>query len=397
MGNERSPFAHLKTKAISAGDSGKHLPSLDAILANLPGMIHRCRPDHGRTLEFASAAARALFGVESQDLVQARASYDELICPEDRERVRQEMRSVSAQHDTFTCEYRVNHADGQRRTVREVSRAVRDSAGNIVAWEGFVTDITAPAAAACARRDQEFQLRQARNLQSLNLLASGVAHDFNNILAGILGSAELIRLDSAPEQPGSEFLGQIFVACERARDMLHQLRTFSQRQPCERALIPLPPVMEECLQLLRPIIPDTIEITHHIGHKCPAVFADAAQVQQAIRNLCINAWHSLPEGKGRINVRLDQCEIDPDTAAAHPLLRAGPHMWLSIRDNGPGLSNDVVERIFEPFAYKRISGKNSGLELFAVQEIAHAHEGAVTVESAPGKGTAFHLFIPIPA
>jgi CheY-like chemotaxis protein len=160
-------------------------------------------------------------------------------------------------------------------------------------------------------------------------------------------------------------------------------------------LIPLPPVLEECLQLLRPLIPDTIKIAQHIGQKCPAVLADAAQIQQAVRNLCLNAWHSLPEGTGQISVRLDHCEIDPDQAAAHPLLRAGPQVRLSIRDSGPGLTKDVMGRIFEPFAYKQISGKSSGLALFAVQEIAHAHEGAVTVESAPGEGTAFDVTLPL--
>ena len=389
--------AHLKTAAVSSGDPEKNFPSPKAIFARLPGMILRCRNDHGRTLEFADDGARALFGVEPQDLVNARASYDDLICPEDRERVRQEMQSAAATHDTFTCEYRVKHADGQPRTVWELGRIVRDSREKIVAWEGFVTDITARAEAARARRDQEIQFLQAKNLKSINMLARGVAHDFNNIVAGILGSAELIKMESAPENPDHEFLEQIFVASERAREMIQQLRNFSQRRPCERVLIPLPPVVEECLQLLRSVIPGQVEITHSIGHKCPAVFADAAQVQQAVMNLGINAWHSLSEHQGRINLRLDQCEIAPDLAAAHPGLRAGPHLRLSIRDNGHGLSKGVMERIFEPFACKKISGKNSGLELFTVQEIAHAHEGAVTVESTLGEGTVFHLYFPVPA
>jgi signal transduction histidine kinase len=247
-----------------------------------------------------------------------------------------------------------------------------------------------------ARREEEFQLQQARNFKSINMLARSMAHDFNNVLAGIISSAELIKMDSAPENPSNEFLEQIFTAGERAREMLHQLREFSQRKPCERALIPLPPVVEECLQLLRSIIPDQVEITHAIAHNCPAVFADAAQIQQAVMKLCLNAWDSLPELKGRINVRLDECEIDPATAAAHSGLRAGPHLRLSIRDNGHGLRKGELERIFEPFTFKRINGKNSGLELFTVQEIINENDGVVTVESAPGEGTAFHLYFPIP-
>ncbi len=228
----------------------------------------------------------------------------------------------------------------------------------------------------------------------MNMLARGVTHDFNNILAGILSSAELIRMDAPPGNPGNEFLEQIFVAGERARLMINQLRDFSQRKPCERALIPLQPVAEECMRLLRSIIPDKVEITHDIGPACPAVFADAAQIHQAIMQLCINAWHSLPDRIGRIHVRLDECKIDPE-AAAHFTLRAGPQVRLSISDNGQGLRKDDLERIFEPFALKSIGGRNSGLELFTVQEIVNENNGVITVESAPGKGMEFHLYFPI--
>jgi two-component system, cell cycle sensor histidine kinase and response regulator CckA len=246
-------------------------------------------------------------------------------------------------------------------------------------------------------REQEFQFQQARNLKSMNMLARGVAHDFNNFLAGILSSAELIRMDSMPGNPGNEFLEQIFMAGERARAMINQLRDFSLRKPCERALIPLQPVMEECLRLLRSIIPDKVEFTHDIGPECPAVFADAAQIQQAVMQLCINAWHSLPERMGRIHVRLDECKINPDTVTAYPALRAGAQVRISIRDNGQGLRKDDLERIFEPFALKSSGGRNSGFELFTVQEIVNENDGVITAESAPGKGTEFHLYFPIPA
>lgn len=259
------------------------------------------------------------------------------------------------------------------------------------------TDSTTGTGATGPRREQEFQFQQARNLKSMNMLARGVAHDFNNILAGILSSAELMKMDATPGNPGNELIEQIFESGGRARVMIQQLREFSQRKPCERALIPLQPVVEECLQLLPSIIPGQVEITHAIAHDCPAVFADAAQIQEAVMKLCLNSRNLLPDRKGQINVRLDQCEIDHDTAAAHSCLCARSYARISVRDNGPGLSKSLMERIFEPFAYKSVDGKNSGLELFIVQEIASENDGAVTVESAPDRGTVFHLFFPIPA
>jgi signal transduction histidine kinase len=257
------------------------------------------------------------------------------------------------------------------------------------------TDKIARTEALRTRREKEFQSRRAREHKSINILARKMAHDFNNILAGILSSAELIKMDLTPENPGYEILDQIFLAGGRAREMIRQLRDFSQRKPAERALIPLPPAIEECLQMLRSIIPDKVEITHSIAQKCPAIFADAAQIHQAVMTLCLNAWNSLPERTGRINVRLDEFEISPDMAAQTGL-RAGKHVRISIRDNGPGLRKNDLERVFEPFAFKRSSSKDCGLELFTVQEIAYENDGAVTVESAPDDNTVFHLFFPIP-
>jgi two-component system cell cycle sensor histidine kinase/response regulator CckA len=258
-------------------------------------------------------------------------------------------------------------------------------------------DITTSSGAERVRREQEFQFQQARNLKSMNMLARGIAHDFNNILAGILSSAELIKMDSATGNPSNEFIEQIFMAGERARLMINQLRDFSQRKPCERALISLQPVIEECLRSLRSIIPDKVEITLDIGPACPAVFADAAQVQQAVMQLCITAWHSLPEHAGRIQVRLDECEIESAMAAAHSGLRDGRQVQLTVHDNGHGFRKDDLERIFEPFALKSAGGKNSGLELFTVQEIVNENNGVIVVESAPGNGTEFRLYFPMPA
>jgi len=338
-----------------------------------------------------------VFGVDPDVLVHGGVSYDTLICPEDRERVQREVLSTLMPLGTFTAEYRILHADGQRRTVREQSRAARDSQGKIIAWEGFVYEITAQVDHACVRNERDAQLQHAKNLKSINLLARGIAHDFNNMIAGILSSAELIKMDSIPGNTSDEFLDQIFATGGRARQMINELREFSLREPCAPALIPLQPIVVECLQLLRSIVREKVEVTQEIDLNCPGVFADACQLHQAIMKLANNSRNSLPEHEGRIDVRLDQCEIKLDAALPHAGLRAGRFVRISIRDNGRGLNDGAMKRVFEPFAMKFVGGKNSGLDLFLVQEIANAHDGAVTVESTPGKGTEYHLYLPIPA
>lgn len=368
---------------------------LDALLARLPGLVYRCRYDLVRTVEFASAGSHALLGFAPSELIRDGLGLVSFICPQDRERVQREIAEALALRDTFTCEYHLNHAGNRRRIpVLEQGRAVRDSRGQVIALEGHVGDL-----AGCARPRRDFQLQQAWGFQSINLLAKGVAHDFNNALAGIVTGAGLIKMEMAanPEQPVGDILEQIFDSNGRAQKMIRQLVEFSQRQPAERTLILLPPVVEASLQALRSVIPATIEITHIIEPECPAILADPAQIQQVVMNLCTHAGRSLAGHKnGRIQVRLDTCDVGTDLAAAQPGLRAGPHVRLAVSNNSAQVSQAVLGRMFEPFACKQADGHNSGLELFAAREIAHAHEGAVTVDMVPGDGFVFHFYFPIP-
>ena len=382
-------------KTLNPAGGESPAPPLDALLARLPGLVYRCRYDPARTVEFASAGSHALLGLAPQELIRDGLGLAKFICPQDCERVHREIAAALARHDTFACEYHLIHAGNRRRIpVWEQGCALRDSRGQVIALEGYVGDL-----AGSARPRRDFQLQQARAFKSINLLAKGIAHDFNNVLAGIITGADLIKMEMAsnPEQPIGDILEQIFASNGRAQTMIRQLTEFSLRQPAERTLILLPPVVEESLPALRSVIPATVEITHTSEPACPAILADPAQLRQVIMSLCTHAARSLAGHKnGRIQVRLDTCDVGADLAAAQPGLRAGPHVRLAISDNSGQVSKAVLSRMFEPFACKQADGHNSGLELFAVREIVHAHEGAVTVDVVPGAGLVFHLYFPIP-
>lgn len=246
-----------------------------------------------------------------------------------------------------------------------------------------------------ARHTLSFHLQSERAFLSTNLLVRGIAHDFSNVIAGILGSAELLRLDSPPALANHPSLAEIFQTGARANEMVRLLNYFSQRSPSQRTLVSLLPVLEGALEILRANLPAAVEISHRLDRATPAILADAAQIQQVVISLCTNASHSLTGGKGKIEVRLESCDVEAGLAAQVGLCR-GPYVRISIHDNGDHFTKRMLARLFEPFACKRPTGHNSGLELFAAREIVHAHEGEITVASAPGEGTVFQIYFPVP-
>jgi len=364
------------------------------LLANLQGMAHRSSKDRNWTMEFVSEGCRDLLGVDPEDFIAGRVSFKDLIHPEDQERVRSEVQSAIARKSAFSIEYRVKHADGRWRSVLEQGRAVLDNQEQVVALEGYITDMTRRVDAERERRILEDQLRHAQKMEAIGTLAGGVAHDFNNVLAAILGSAELIKMDLDPEHPSRELLDQIFMAGKRAREVVQQILTFSQRRESERNVIHLQPVVKECVKLLRSTIPAMVEISCHVDPECSPILADPTQIHQVVMNLCTNSWQALSGNNGYIRVNLEMCEIDETITIGHPDLHPGPAVRLSIFDNGSGMNRATLERIFEPFFTTKPVGEGSGLGLSVVHGIVKAHQGVITVESEPGKGTVFHIYLP---
>ncbi len=231
--------------------------------------------------------------------------------------------------------------------------------------------------------------------RALNQLAGGIAHEFNNLVAGILGSAELVAMDLPPGNHAHDSLKHIFEASHRARDFVQKIRALAQRPPLERKLIPLAPVIEECLQILRNVTTDKVQITAQLAPGCPAVRADAASLQQALLDLCLHVWQGLPDRRGRLKLTLEHHPRGLPAAQGGGQLRPGPHVCLTVRDNSPGLDHHALEKIFTPFYSRKATGKPMGLEMFLVRETVQAHQGEIVVESSPEHGTAFHIYLPV--
>ncbi len=258
----------------------------------------------------------------------------------------------------------------------------------------FVIDITAQKEAEAALRQSEAKLRQAQKLESLGTLAGGIAHDFNNILTGILGFAHLCQTDLAADHPAAHWIDGILKSGERAKGLVQQILTFSRKTESMRGPVRLQLVTQESVALLRSTLPAMVRLECEIDPACPPVMADPTEIHQVILNLCTNAWHALPETGGCMEVRLLPCEVDARFALEHEPLKPGPHVRLSVRDNGKGMSAATIERIFEPFFTTKEAGKGTGLGLAVVHSIVQGHDGAIHLQSTPGKGTAFDLYFP---
>jgi PAS domain S-box-containing protein len=255
-------------------------------------------------------------------------------------------------------------------------------------------DVTAARHAEAERKQLEEQLRQSQKLEAVGTLAGGLAHDFNNILTGILGYAQL----AGDEEPGGpdprECVREITAAAQRAADLVGQLLSFSRHQPQDRELVQLNEIVRESVKFLRPVLPASIELRQVLPPASPTILANATQIQQVILNLCTNARQALGGRTGFIELRLEAVEIGGEFARLHPGLHPGRFARLTVADNGPGMTRAVLARIFEPFYTTKPPGQGSGLGLSAVHGIMLSHDGTVTVASEPGQGTTFQLHFP---
>lgn len=259
-------------------------------------------------------------------------------------------------------------------------------------------DITSLKNAQAEQKHLQAQLAQSQKMEALGTLAGGVAHDFNNILAAILGNADLARQDLPPEAASRESLHEISTAARRGRELVRQILAFSRQQPVERTRVNVCTVLADSCTLLRGALPPHVELVQSCTPDTLAIEADATQIGQVLVNLCTNAIHALDGRAGGIECRIDEL---PHTSALLPseLARTCAELdvgavRLRVTDNGSGMTEAVRNRIFEPFFTTKAVGRGTGLGLPVVLGIVQVHGGAIEVDTQPGAGTTFTLFFP---
>jgi PAS domain S-box-containing protein len=284
-------------------------------------------------------------------------------------------------------ESEIRRQDGRVMPIECRTGFIRNEAGLPVGIQGTYRNLT-------ERKRFVEQLRQSQKMQAIGTLAGGIAHDFNNILAVIIGYTELTTYGLPSTSPAWHNLQQVLAASKRAKDLVQQILTFSRKNEQERKPINLVPLIEEALRLLRASLPTTIDIRQELTVDIGTVLADPTQMQQVLLNLCANAEYAMRATGGQLYVGLEAVEGDAALTARHPELQPGPYLCLTVRDTGCGIGSELLERIFEPFFTTKQVGAGTGMGLAVVHGIVVGHGGTITVQSTPGSGTTFAIYLP---
>jgi PAS domain S-box-containing protein len=286
--------------------------------------------------------------------------------------------------------------DGSRVVHISHKFPLRDDQGRIYAVCGVATDITDRKAAEEHKLQYERRLLESQKLESLGVLAGGIAHDFNNILTAILGNANLASLELSDDHPIRPQLRQIELASRRASDLCAQMLAYAGKAAFITSPVNLTALVRDTAALLEATVGRRVRLELSTADKLPSVLGDATQLRQIVMNLVINAADAIGDRTdGTVEVRTFSRELAPEffaTAVQSPARPAGTYVGLEVTDNGSGMNPGILKRIFEPFFTTKFSGR--GLGLAAVLGIVQSHRGALFVESTPGKGTVFRLFLP---
>jgi len=285
------------------------------------------------------------------------------------------------------AELKLKRKDGGTVIVHVSASLMHDGRGRLTGYRGIAHDVT-------ERKRLEQRLLQSQKMESIGLLAGGVAHEFNNLLTAIIGFADELQesLDGHDERSRSN-IRTIRSAARQAAKFTRGLLSFSRQQVMNRRPVAVNDVINDTVKLLHKMFPKDIQFSLDLAVEMPTVMADSGQLGQVLMNLAINARDSMPGG-GQISITTRQALLDLESARAIGLEEPGDYLAISFSDNGTGMDAGTLERVFEPFFTTKDVGKGTGLGLSIVYGIIKQHNGSILAESTPGKGTTFLIYLP---
>jgi len=335
-------------------------------------------------IKFPNPTTLTLIGYSQEEL--ASLPFINLVHPEDRAMVLDNYsRRLKGEEVPSTYTFRVIKKRGEELWGQ--LNAV------VIAWEGrpailcFIRDIT-------PQKRLEAQYLHAQKMEAVGTLAGGIAHDFNNLLQAILGYAEMVLLGRGKQDPSYQELQEIKRAAQRGGELTQRLLTFSRRVQSKLRPVSLNQEVNQIQRLLQRTIPKMIDIELNLANDLRAINGDPAQIEQILMNLALNARDAMPEG-GRLRIGTKNVTLDEEYCRMHLGVKAGDYVLLSVTDTGHGMNQETLGHLFEPFYTTKGMGRGTGLGLSMVYGIVRSHDGYISCDSVPGKGTTFEIYLPV--
>ena len=329
---------------------------------------------------------KALLGYEDHELPNVLGSWLELLHPDDKDLVLAALAAHLERNVPYDVEYRLLTKSGAYHWFRARGQAIQDEAGVPIRMAGSLQDVT-------EWKQLEEQLRQAAKMEAIGRLAGGVAHDFNNLLMVINGYSATLLKKLGPNNPLRRYPLEIKKAGDRAATLTQQLLAFSQRQVSEPTVLDLNDCVTGMNEMLTRLIGKHVEMVSSLDLGLGPVKADRGQMEQVIMNLAINARDAMPE-RGTLTIKTANIEIDGELARLLGDVPPGAYVMLAVSDTGHGMDEATKARIFEPFFTTKEQGKGTGLGLAIVYGIVNQSGGSIMVQSEPGGGTTFTIYLP---
>ncbi len=362
-----------------------------AIVEETGGLV--ARTDENGCLTYINRTAERIYGVEPQDCLK-KSAFD-FIHPADREKTQKWFKDCVNNH--------IQQSSFENRQIHQVTKEtlhllwtcnfIYDDKGQLLMVNSVAHDITERKRAEEEKANLEAQLEQAKKMESIGQLAGGVAHDFNNMLAVILGHTELAMDELDPTQPLFYNLEEISKAANRSAEITRQLLTFARKQNVVPRVIDLNEVVELTLKMLRRLIGEDIDLVWLPRTGICQVQIDPVQIDQILANLCVNARDAIGD-IGKITIETGRNTFDQEYCSSHAGFAPGKYVMLAVSDNGEGMDNETLSHIFEPFFTTKDVGAGTGLGLATVYGIVKQNKGFIHVYSQPGHGTTLKIYLP---
>jgi PAS domain S-box-containing protein len=362
---------------------------LEALVNSVDGIVWEYDPESAR-FSYVSPQAERILGYPRAEWLNRPDFWQDLLHPEERDRVVAAYRAARLEGRTHRAEYRLRHALGGWRWVRDYTTNGRN--GRLHS-RGLMMDITEARATQAELQRSEEQLREAQKMEIVGQLASGVAHDFNNLLTTILGSVEALLVDPATGGRGSPELHTIRHAARSAGALTKQLLTVGRRVALEPRVIDLNDLITGLESLLRPAVGAGIVLTIRQEPGLHPVLVDPHQIEMVLLNLVLNARDAMPAG-GELLLATSNLHLDQEYANIHHGVAAGDYVRLTVSDSGHGMNAATLARIFEPFFTTKPAGRGTGMGLASAYGAVKQSGGHIGVYSEPGRGSTFRIDLP---